>query len=113
MPVDLPLTRNEQAALHEFLRQLRALPGIQVKEARLFGSRARGEGHQLSDLDVAVVLARDARTHRRRIYDLAFDIGLAHLVNLAPLVLDDARLGEMRSRELQLARVLDLEGIPL
>jgi uncharacterized protein len=107
------LTVGERTALRQFVQRLRALPELEVKDVRLFGSRARGEGHEHSDLDVAVVLARDAARHRRRIYDLAFDIGLAHAVQLAPLVLDDARLAELRSRELRLPAVLDAEGIPL
>ncbi len=107
------LTDTERAALREFVERLRMLPRLEVKEARLFGSRARGQGHEHSDLDVAVVLAAGWREHRRRIYDLAFDVGLAHGVDIAPLVLDEARLSELRSRELRLAAVLDAEGIPL
>ena len=107
------LTVGERTALHEFLERLRELPQIELKSARLFGSRARGEGHEHSDLDVAIVLARDARRHRHRIHDLAFDVGFVHGVTLAPLVLDESRLAELRERELRLARVLDTEGIPL
>jgi uncharacterized protein len=113
MTGDPALASSERAALRAFLDRLRALPDIDVTEARLFGSRARGEGHEHSDLDVAVVLASDARRHRYRIYDLAYDIGLAHGVQLAPLVLDEARLAELRSRERRLATVLETEGIPL
>lgn len=84
-----------------------------LKEARLFGSRARGEGHEHSDLDVALIVADGGRLVRHRIYDLAFDVGLAHGVELAPLVLEESRLAQLRSRERHLARALDVEGVPL
>jgi predicted nucleotidyltransferase len=107
------LTGAEQAALREFLTRLRALPGIEIRDVRLFGSRARGEGHEYSDVDVAVILRDHAREHRHRIYDLAFDAGLQHGVVLAPFVLDEARLALLRSRERRIAAVLDTEGISL
>lgn len=113
MAIEPPLTAGERAALREFVERLRTLPDIELREIRLFGSKARGDGRADSDLDLAVVLARDARRHRHRIYDLAFDIGLAYDVELAPLVLDEARLAELRSRERQLPAILDREGIPL
>jgi len=113
MRLETALTNVERAALSEFVDRLRGMPGLPLKEVRLFGSRARGEGHESSDLDVAVLLASDWQRHRHRVYDLAFDIGLAHGVELAPLVLDESRLAELRSRELRIAAVLDTEGIPL
>jgi uncharacterized protein len=113
MAVEPLLTVAERAALREFVERLKALPDIELREVRLFGSKARGEGRAHSDLDLAVLLTRDARRHRHRIYDLAFDIGLVHGVELAPLVLDEARLAELRARERQLPAILDLEGIPL
>jgi hypothetical protein len=62
---------------------------------------------------VAVILASEARAHRHRIYDLAFDVGLAHGVDVAPLVLDEARLTTCAGGELRLAATLDSESIRL
>jgi predicted nucleotidyltransferase len=82
-------------------------------EARLFGSRARGEGHEDSDLDVALIVTAPGRQRRGQVYDLAFDVMLAHGVDLAPLVIARERLDELRRRERLLALDLDREGIPL
>lgn len=80
---------------------------------RLFGSRARGEGSSHSDIDLAVVVSEAGRARRRAVYDLAFDVGLAHGVQLAPLVIDEQRLDALRARERLIARDIDVEGIML
>jgi predicted nucleotidyltransferase len=57
--VTLPaaLSASEVAAIRAFVDAARALLSPELLEARLFGSRARGEGHELSDIDIALVVA--------------------------------------------------------
>lgn len=50
-PISALLSPSEQAALADFLARARELLGDELIEAPLFGSRARGEGHEGSDLD--------------------------------------------------------------
>lgn len=107
------LTPAERAALEEFVARVRELLGDDLVEVRLFGSRARGEGHESSDLDVALVVRPGGREQRRAVYDLAYDVGFPHGVDLAPLVIEEERLAALRARERLLARDLDREGIPL
>jgi hypothetical protein len=47
------------------------------------------------------------------VYDLAFDVGLEHSVNLAPLVLEEQQFQELKRRERLLALDIEREGIPL
>ena len=75
----------------------RTLLGGGLREARLFRSRARGEGHERSDLDVAQIVGAGGRAWRHQLYDLAVDIGLHHGVELAPLVIEEERLREPSS----------------
>jgi predicted nucleotidyltransferase len=107
------LTPAEQEAVNELVVGARAILGAEIRDVRLFGSRARGEGTADSDLDVALVVTAEGRRRRREVQDLAFDIGLRHSVALAPLVVDEAVLAEMRQRELRFALDLEREGIPL
>jgi uncharacterized protein len=113
MSVQHTLSAGERAALLEFVAAARALLGDSLQDVRLFGSRARGEGHEYSDLDVALVVDAAGRARRHDVYDLAFDIGLAHGVDVAPLVIERARLDDLKARERRIARVLEEEGIPL
>jgi predicted nucleotidyltransferase len=81
------LTTREQQALDAFKTTLRALFGDDLLSLRLFGSRARGEGSEESDLDVLVVVRKRDRAICRRIVEAALEIDLTHDTNLAPTVL--------------------------
>ena len=87
--------------------------GPQLKDVRLFGSRARGQGHEHSDLDIALIVDAGVRARRYELYDLAFDVGLAHGVELAPLVIEEPHFRELKQRERLIAREIEIEGIPL
>ena len=113
MPLPSTLSASETAAIREFAAAARARLGPALKNLRLFGSRARGEGHQHSDIDLALVVSPEGRARRYEIYDLAFDIGLRHGVELAPMVIEEARLQELTARERLIARDLAQQGIPL
>jgi predicted nucleotidyltransferase len=54
---------------------------------RLFGSRARGEGTEESDLDVLVIVMEKDRALCRRIVEESLEVDLAYEINLAPTIL--------------------------
>lgn len=113
MSLPATLSASETAALREFMARARALLGSELKEARLFGSRARGEGHEDSDLDIALIVSEAGRARRHELYDLAFDVGFAHRVTVAPLVVEQARFRELQARERLIAQHIDADGIPV
>jgi predicted nucleotidyltransferase len=107
------LTPAESVAIDEFVAAARSLLGAELRDVRLFGSRARGAGTVDSDVDLALVVTPAGRARRHEVYDLAFDTGLRHGVQLAPLVLAEPLLRALRERERAIALDLDREGIPL
>lgn len=107
------LSPAERAAVDELVVAARARLGSELRDVRLFGSRARGEGTADSDVDVALVVTAAGRARRYEIYDLAFDLGLHHGVALAPLVIEEGLLADLHRRERRLALDLEREGIPL
>jgi len=107
------LSPAEAAAVREFAGRVRELLGADLKAMHLFGSRARGDGHEQSDLDIALIVARGARARRYDVYDLAFDVGLDHSVDLAPLVLEEEQFNELKRRERLIAQNIQREGIAL
>jgi predicted nucleotidyltransferase len=82
-----PLTSAEQQALEHFKVVLAPLLADNLISLRLFGSRAREEGTEESDLDVLIVLREKNRTLCRRIVAEALEIDLAYDTNLAPTIL--------------------------
>jgi len=96
-----------------FKRDLEArLPG-RVLDVRVFGSIARGEGTEDSDLDILVLVEDLDLNTRRTIFDIAFDIDFAtgFVLPLAPLPMTRERYEHLRRRELLIALEIERDGV--
>jgi predicted nucleotidyltransferase len=113
MPLPGWLSPPERGAIDAFVTEARRRLGSDLQEVRLFGSRARGEGNEDSDIDLAVIVNRAGAERRDELLDLAFDLGLQYPVRLAPLVLERPRLEALRQRERRLVHDIDRDGIPV
>jgi predicted nucleotidyltransferase len=109
------LTAPEREAVDRYVQVLGERLGPRLARAILFGSRARGEGHEESDLDVAVVVRGPEREVYRQVYDSAAEMNMEYDygVRLAPLLLSEETLEDLRDRELAIARAILEEGVPL
>lgn len=83
------LSPLERIALDRYAAAARARFGERLVALSLFGSRARGEGRDDSDLDVLVVVRALSREERRRTIDDATDVGLDLDLVLSPLVVEE------------------------
>jgi predicted nucleotidyltransferase len=108
-----PLTDDEQQALARFKAALQSLLGDKLLSIRLFGSRARDEGTEESDLDVLVVVQDRDRALYRRIVEESLDIDLAYDMNLAPTILSDEEYRQNREFGTPFYRNVEKEGIVL
>jgi predicted nucleotidyltransferase len=105
----------ERAVAQAFLRRLPDT--YEVEQAILFGSRARGDHHPDSDLDLAVVLKgarRDFYDTKQLMADIAFDalMETGVLVQAFPLWDGDLAHPE-RFANPALIRTIEAEGIRL
>lgn len=109
------LTGLERAALTQYAQRLDVALGSRLARLVLFGSRARGEGHEESDLDVAVVVRGSEAELFRPVCDVAAEVNMQYDygVRLAPLLLSEETLERFRRRERAIARAILEEGIPL
>lgn len=88
-------------------------PG-EVLEVRIFGSRARDEAGEDSDLDLFVLTRAD--DHRMRaalqdaVWDVAAEFGFPYPV--VPLVMSRERFEDLLRRERLIARDIQEEGVP-
>jgi uncharacterized protein len=107
------LTGIEREAIARFKEGVGALPGAAVLRVILFGSRARGEGNEESDLDLAVILAGEEGPYWRQIVDVATELNLEYeyRVRLSPLIVSRAKLVELWDRERSIADAILVEGI--
>jgi len=91
------LTEYEQIALNRFLTQVHELFNDDYRSAVLFGSKARGDFHAESDIDVALFLRRVDRQIKRAIYDIATEIFLETEIEIAPLIFQLDQYEQMRA----------------
>lgn len=103
------------ALLKEMRGVLEARFGPRLREIVLFGSHARGEAHEDSDVDVLVVIDDLSEPERRAVFDLAYDVArpLPELVVINPLAYSTAQAIELRGRQRLLFRDIDREGLAL
>jgi uncharacterized protein len=92
--------------------------GARLHEVVLFGSWARGDAHEESDVDLLVVVDGLDERERRDVMDAAYDaaaaaVDMADCVSISPLPYSTAQVTELRSRERRLFRDIAAEGAPL
>ena len=104
------LTPREQTAIDRLKETLARDFGL--VSLILYGSKARGDSHRESDIDVLVVLRDefDWRT-KHAIYDVCFDINLEFDVLLQPIVYSQSRFDNPLTRATPLYRNVQQEGV--
>jgi predicted nucleotidyltransferase len=83
----ISITPEQLAALREIKQRLRAMD--EVKALVLYGSVARGQADEESDVDLLVVTNRPlTRLERHEITNVVFEVNLEHGTNVSTLVVD-------------------------
>jgi uncharacterized protein len=100
-----------RAALVTLERRLRERFGADLVDVRLFGSYARGEAHDGSDVDVFVLLRTLTFAVRAAVLDLAADVSLETELRLSPVVFDVPRWELWRAQERALAVDIERDGL--
>ena len=85
--------------LERFRSSLDERFGSRLRELRLFGSWARGEEHEDSDLDVLVIVDALTPEERHEVHALAYNADLANewLLLLSPLAYSTQQAERMRA----------------
>lgn len=104
-----PVRRREQA-FEAFAQAAQDAHGEHIYDIILYGSVARGEATERSDVDILVVLnegdpPEELSTRPNKLSDLAFDIGLEYDVNMS-LYIQKKELFESRQDRPLLQNVL-------
>lgn len=107
------LTPEEQHALEELRSSLNDLLGPDRFRMILFGSKARGDDDEESDLDVAVIVNNLDRTIKRQVIDVVVRIEFKHDVVIGSWVVSSEEFEKLRSRERRIALDIEREGITL
>ena len=109
--VSMKLAENEERALKELREKLFAK--YPVIDIHLYGSKARGEGKQESDLDIMIEIPNYDRAMVAEIDDIIYRINLEHDVFISALVFGKDELEEGPMSEAPIYKVIQREGVPL
>ena len=108
------LPRTVEGTIDAFVAGVRARFGPRAARIRLFGSYARGEAGEESDVDCLVLLDRVDREDDRAITDLAADlIWQRDGVVISPMVMSAADFEAWKARERATPLAIEREGIDL
>jgi len=107
----MKLAENEERALKQLREELSA--SYPIIDFRLFGSKARGDGRQDSDLDVMIELPDYDRAMVAAIDDIVYRINLENDVFISALVFGKDELEEGPMSESPIYKVIQREGVQL
>jgi len=108
------LKTNEKQALNELIDKLKIQFKTQLHEIKLFGSKARGDFDESSDIDVFIVFNREVDwKFKDQIYSLIFDIDLKYDVFISARIYSAKRLVEKRMKALPFIQNVHKEGVSL
>ncbi len=100
----MPLRELERQVLERFGNRVRAqLPEQQI-EVMLFGSKARGEDRQDSDLDVLVIVLDEDWRLSDQVYDIATDLLLETGVCISPKIISARQYRLLQEEEAPFVR---------
>jgi predicted nucleotidyltransferase len=85
------MTRQEIRAVGAFVEALQQQYPDRVRDVILFGSKARGDSHPDSDIDILVLVDDDDWRFSHAISRIAARVSLEHDVLLGPRVIRQAR----------------------
>jgi predicted nucleotidyltransferase len=111
--VAAPIPPDIRDALSRYADKLRERFGPRLRFVRLFGSFARGEATEDSDIDVAAVIDGLTAAERDEAIGAVVEVELDTLVSLSPLVTSGDHFDLWLRREIPIGRVILEEGVLL
>ena len=100
------------SGLKELKEKLKELVGDRLRMF-LFGSRARGDYDDESDIDVAIIIRNLNGELKDQILDEVADIELKYLTPLSTMVISEDDFDFLKKRERRIALDIERKGIPL
>ena len=107
------LNKIEQEAIEEFKELLNKKYPKDIESVKLFGSKARGDFHEESDIDLMVVLKGADENEKDKITDAAYDLLLKYEVDISPRVYSSKEFNYLNNIPTVFMQIIKREGIEL
>lgn len=109
----LPLSDTENKVLNGFIKYLTNLYPKQIVSIDLFGSKARGDAGQDSDIDLLIIVQDRDSIDRNKIYDYVLDAELDYEINISLKIYNKDEYNKLIQMNIPFATNVQKEGITL
>ena len=86
---------------------------VQLVDLRVFGSRARGDAEDDSDLDVFVEVESLDKILKERILEVVWEVGFENFMVISPLIFTRDEIESSPLRSSPIVKVIFQEGLPV
>jgi predicted nucleotidyltransferase len=107
----MPLTRPEKTWLKAYSKALQQMHRPAVERLVLFGSKARGDDHPDSDVDVLVIVRNDAAPLKRKVRRIGYELAATGELVPSILVYTEAEWRSRKESGSPLRRAIEREGV--
>ena len=111
MKKSLNLKKNEENALRSLKEIL--IRRFNIRDFRLFGSKARGDDTPESDVDVMIVVNEINPDIESQIDDIIFEVNLENDTFISAIIIGKKEIEEGPMSESPIYKIIQKEGIPL
>lgn len=106
-------TDEKHPVLKDIKKALAKLLGERLITLTLFGSRARGDYTEESDIDIAIIVRGLTPQLKREVYEAIADVELKHDTPVSAIAFSEEEFKHLKQRERAIALAIEREGIPL
>lgn len=100
---------------YEIARQLkeRLSEVVQVLDFRVFGSRARGEADEYSDMDVFIEVDKIDKPLKKKIRHIVWELGFENSIYISPLIFTRSEIEDSPLKASPILENITEEGVKL
>lgn len=89
----------------------RLSPIVKLADFRVFGSRAREDADEYSDLDIYLEVELLDKDLKERILELVWEVGFENYIKISPLIFTRSEIEDSPLRSSSIVRSIATEGI--
>ena len=105
--------QNMENQLIDLKESLKLSLGDSLIKMVLFGSRARGDYDEDSDIDIAIIVRSLSKEVKNKIFNQVAEIELKYLRSISSIIFSETEFNRLKERERRVALDIESEGILL
>jgi predicted nucleotidyltransferase len=103
------ITKRDRKIAEELKRRL--ADAVSLRDLRVFGSRARGDADEYSDLDVFIEVSRIDPEIKEKIEEIIWEVGFNNLIVISPHIFSQDEIENTAVRSSPILKNITEEGV--